>query len=95
MTRVENEKLGIVVDIPPITQRILEEYYRLVKDDPARPADHTTAESWAATTRAAIKLGWLNGVKADDIQEWLPAKTRFVAITVGAAILEATEIPKV
>lgn len=95
MTRVENKKLGIVVDIPLFTQRKLELYYRLIKDDPARPTDYTTAESWAATTRAAIKMGWLNGGTDEEIQEWLPAKLRFVALTVGAAILEATEIPKV
>lgn len=91
---LRNDTLGVNIDIPPIIQRDLEEYYRLRNQDEDGGLDALTVAAWAASVRAAHKVGWLNGLDVSDLESWKPAKTRFVAEGLADALLEAVTIPK-
>ena len=90
--RKENAKLGVTLDIPPIIQRDLEEYYRLRKAGGI--TDPEVVEGWRHTVLAGKKLGWLDSLDVSDIEDWPPYKTRFVAECIAEAIVEAVTVPK-
>ena len=91
--KIENQALGISVELPELRQRHIEAHFRAVRELQGGELDVSGPEYLGVTTRAAARTGILPGIKEDDVDEMLPAAVLVLARAVNEHIAQALSVP--
>lgn len=90
MGKVEHKKLNLEVQLGPITQRTLEQFYADLREQGVKATAVSLPEYAGAVLRKAIELGWLNGAEFDA---FTPAQVIYLYRAVAEEISQAIAIP--
>lgn len=91
MTGVTKQNLHIP---EPFLQKHLEELNRVLREITDGRDDITLPEYRGALVRTVARLGWIDGVTADDVGDLPPGVVTAISDTVQNTIAEAQKIPK-
>lgn len=93
--RFEHKGLGLVVELRPITQGLLNAWHAALRT--ATPAGDTAlTEYHSYVVMAAITAGWVAapaGWQAEAVVNWDPVKVRWLALRVLEVHKEVTTVP--
>ena len=89
-----HEKLGLALDLSDdLTQGDLENFYRVMRSFHAGWLALSNLERAGFVTRAAARLGWLDGLKEPDVGELPPAKAQWLGREIEAHLYRLTLVP--
>ena len=91
--KIENQALGISMELPELKQRDVEAYFRAARDLLGGEVDVSSPEYQGVTVRAAARAGMLPGIKEDDVGDMSPAATHLLARAVNNHIAESLSVP--
>jgi hypothetical protein len=90
---IENVKLGISIDLPDVNQRIVEDFFKAIRDFQGGELVLSGPENAGAVVRAAAVVGLLGDMDEDDVDEMHPANVLVIAQGINNHVAEALEIP--
>lgn len=93
MTKCENEKLGISVELPELRQRDVEAFFRAVRELQGGDLNVSSPELVGVTVRAAARVGLLPGVNEGAIDDMRPAAVMALSQAVNDHLAEALRVP--
>lgn len=91
--KVENEKLGISVELPVLRQRDVEAFFRAARELLGGDVNVSSPEYMGITARAACRAGLLPGITEEAIGDMSPAAAHILARAINEHIAEAMRIP--
>jgi len=90
--KIVHEKLGVNYELPELLQGEMETFEAEYQTFAEARGIQLSVFS-GCVVRTAAKIGWLNGLKEEDVAKMNPGAVLFISNHIAEAIMAAREIP--
>ena len=91
MIKIQHKSLGVAYELPELTQRMVEDYFKALRERTVEPEEISAPEFAGDVVRTAADLEWLNGV--NEVGDLKPSITIWLSGKINDHVAEALAVP--